>query len=107
MGIKKRFKLIYAAQVKGHLQSIEKKYHSLIRRTIEEQLQFEPDKVTINRKPLKPPAEMGSDWEIRFGPNNRFRVFYTIEHEMKQVSILAVGIKQKHRLVVGGEEVDI
>ena len=107
MNTKIRFDLIYAPQVKTHLQWIERKYHSLIRRTIEKQLQFDPDVETRNRKPLKRPAELGADWEIRFGPDNRFRVFYAVERENWQVFILAIGIKQKNRLVIGGQEVDL
>jgi hypothetical protein len=45
------FDLIYDPEVKQHLQVIERKYHSLIRHTIEEQLQFEPEVETKNRKP--------------------------------------------------------
>ncbi len=44
-------------------------------------------------------------WEIRFGPDNRFRVFYEIDHEADAVNILAVGVKQKNRLLIGGEEI--
>jgi len=53
MNGKNRFGLIYAPQqVKTHLQAIERKYHSFIRRTIETELQFEPNVETRNRKPL-------------------------------------------------------
>ena len=101
------YSLIYAPQVKSHLQTIERKYHSLIRTTIETRLKFEPDVETRNRKPLKRPVELGTDWEIRFGPDNRFRVYYSVEQEHKQVSILAVGVKKGNRLLIGGEEVQL
>ena len=107
MNAKTRFDVTYAPQVKRHLQSIERKYHSLIRGTIGTQLQFNPDVETRNRKPLERPAELGADWEIRFGPNNRFRVFYAVDREHRQVSILAVGVKKRDRLVIGGEEVTL
>jgi hypothetical protein len=64
--------------VKLHLKTIERKYHSLIRTTIENELQFEPDVETRNRKPLKRPVTFEAEWELRFGPDNRFRVFYGI-----------------------------
>jgi mRNA-degrading endonuclease RelE of RelBE toxin-antitoxin system len=107
MNAKNRFDLVYAPQVKTHLQAIERKYHSLIRRTIETQLQFEPNVETRNKKPLKRPAELGADWEIRFGPDNCFRVFYSVEQENWQVFILAIGIKRKNRLTIGREEVNL
>ncbi len=103
----KLFNLNYAPQVKTHLRSIKRKHHSLIRRTIENQLQFEPNVETRNRKPLKRPAELGADWELRFGPDNCFRVFYAVELNSLQVSILAIGIKQRNRLFIGGDEVNI
>ncbi len=102
-----RFDLIYAPQVKAHLQAIERKYHSLIRRSIETQLQFNPDVETRNRKPLKRPVELGADWELRFGPDNRFRVFYDVERQPQQVMILAIGIKKGNRLIIEGEEVNL
>lgn len=107
MNAKSRFDLIYAPQVKTHLQAIERKYHSLIRRTIKTQLQFEPNVETRNRKPLERPVELGADWEIRFGPDNRFRVFYSVEQENRQVFILAIGVKRGNRLIIGREEVNL
>ncbi len=38
-------------------------------------------------------------------PFNRFRVFYEIDHEAHAVYILAVGVKQRNRLLIGGEEI--
>jgi len=107
MNAKTRFSLIYAPQVKTHLQAIERKYHLLIRRTIKTQLQFEPNVETRNRKPLKRPVELGADWEIRFGPDNRFRVFYSVEQENRQVFILAIGVKRGNRLIIDREEVNL
>jgi len=107
MNAKSRFDLIYAPQVKTHLQAIERKYHSLIRHTIETQLQSEPNVETRNRKPLERPVELGADWEIRFGPDNRFRVFYSVEQENRQVFILAIGVKRGNRLIIGREEVNL
>jgi len=99
------FVLVYAAEVKRHLRSIEKKYHLLIREAVETQLLFQPDVETRNRKPLEKPLELGADWELRLGPDNRFRAFYTINPENHEVRVLAVGVKQRSQLLIGGEEV--
>lgn len=101
------FKLIYAAQVKDHLKFIERKHHSLIRETIESQLRFEPDVETRNRKPVEQPAAIETDWELRFGPNNRFRAFYTINISQREVYMVAIGVKQGNKLFIGGEEVEL
>jgi len=100
------FKLVYAPVVHEQLKAIQLKYYSLIRSTIEKQLQFQPDVETRNRKPLKRAIAPGGDWEIRFGPNNRFRVFYEVDHQRNEVHILAIGIKEGNRLLVGGKEVE-
>src|SRR5437763_587605 len=97
------YTLIYARGVTKHLEVIDAKYDSLIRAKIEEQLRFEPGIETKNRKPLRQPAPFAAQWEIRFGPDNRFRVLYDIDEEQRAVQILAIGKKDRHRLIVGGE----
>jgi mRNA-degrading endonuclease RelE of RelBE toxin-antitoxin system len=102
-----RFSIIYAPQVKRHLRAVEPKYYSLIRKEIETQLQFEPGVETRNRKPLKPPSALEGEWELRFGPGNRFRAFYEIDREKREVHILAIGVKHGSLLIIGGEEVEL
>lgn len=98
------FEIIYAPLTKRHLKTIEPKYYPLIQESIEEQLQDEPDVETRNRKPLKRPI-FGATWEIRFGPDNRFRVFYKVEADEREVYVLAIGEKKGGRLSIGGEEI--
>jgi mRNA-degrading endonuclease RelE of RelBE toxin-antitoxin system len=98
------FFLDFAPIVHDHLDAIDAKYDSLIQRKIKEQLEHEPDAQTRNRKPVRPPAAFQAEWELRFGPNNRFRVFYQIDHEHHLVRIVAIGEKTGNRLFVGGEE---
>jgi mRNA-degrading endonuclease RelE of RelBE toxin-antitoxin system len=98
------FALVYADEVKLHLRVIEAKYRSLIHSEIEVQLLHEPDVETRNRKPLKRPVPFGTDWELRLGPDNRFRVFYQVNATTREVSILAIGVKQRNQLFIGGEE---
>jgi len=107
MARKPSFALIFDPKVRQHFRVIEAKYHSLIRATIQEQLLFEPLAETRNRKPLKQPAALGATWELRCGPNNRFRVLYVVDGESQQVQVLAVGIKEGNRLFIGGEELKL
>ena len=79
----------------------------MIRANIEGQLLFEPQTETRNRKPLQPPAALGATWELRFGPNNRFRVLYGVDLERQEVQILAIGVKENNRLLIGGMEVEL
>jgi mRNA-degrading endonuclease RelE of RelBE toxin-antitoxin system len=89
--------------VLAHLDVIDL-HHSLIRKTLREQLCYNPDWPTRNRKALAQPAPSGAAWELRFGPDNRFRVFYEIDTEEHAVCILAIGEKTGNRLYFGGEE---
>ena len=102
----KVFEIVYDEAVALHLATIDRKYQSLIRQNIEEQLLYEPEVATRNRKPLRQPAAFGATWEIRFGPANRFRVFYRVD-ERQRVRILAVGVKEGNRLRVGGKEIQL
>ncbi len=106
MARRQSYTLIYARGVTKHLKFIDAKFDSLIREKIKEQLEFEPNVETKNRKPLRQPAPFGAHWEIRFGPDNRFRVLYDIDEGQQAVQILAVGEKEGNRLIVAGEEVE-
>jgi hypothetical protein len=107
MARKKPFALSYDEGTKEQLDAIQPKYHSLIRTAIEEQLLFEPESETRNRKPLQQPAPFEATWELRFGPDNRFRVLYGVDHERREVQIQAIGVKKGNRLFVAGEEVEL
>ena len=107
MTVKQTFELVYDEETIQHLISIERKYHSLIRQTIE-QLQYEPDVKTRNRKPLSDTSEFGEDtWEICFGPRNRFRVFYRVDRAEREVRILAIGVKIRDQLLIGRERFEL
>ncbi|HET6961999.1 MAG TPA: type II toxin-antitoxin system RelE/ParE family toxin [Terriglobia bacterium] len=99
-----KFTIIYAPETVDHLSAVERKYHRLIRATVKEQLSYAPDQITRNRKPLDPPLPFGATWELRFGPQNRFRIFYEIDSEALAVWVLAVGVKEGNRLFIGREE---
>ena len=101
------FTLVYGTEVAAHLAAIEPKHHSVIQAGVEEQLRFEPESATRNRKPLSRPTQLGARWELRLGPGNRFRVFYRVEPDEHRVRILAIGVKERNRLFIAGEEVKL
>lgn len=108
MAKKQPFELVYDKEIKTQIASIDRKYHSLIKQTIEHQLKYEPDAETRNRKPLFRPSEFGeSTWELRFGPENRFRVFYRSDPSAGKVRILAIGEKRKNQLFIDGVEFEL
>jgi hypothetical protein len=107
MAPRQPYTLLYARAVTQHMECISSKYDGLIREKIGEQLRFEPNVETKNRKPLRQPAPFGAEWEIRFGPANRVRVLYDIDEKQHAVQIAAIGEKVGNRLIVGGEEIDL
>jgi hypothetical protein len=101
------FELIYALQVFNHLLAIDRKYHSTIRDAIKEQLSYEPEIETRNRKPLKRPSELGATWELRCGAKNQFRAFHRTDLETRQVYIQAIGVKVGSSLLINNEEFEL
>ena len=53
---------------------------------------------------LDQPAPSGASWELRCGLDNCFRVFYEVDAAATEVQVLAIGVKQRNRLVIGREE---
>src|SRR5437763_4817642 len=104
MAKRSKFTLSFAPEAIEHLDRIDPRYHGLLRRTINERLTHTPTEEIRNRKPLDQPAPFGASWELRCGPDNRFRIFYEVDAAALEVQILAVGVKDRSRLVIGGEE---
>lgn len=92
---------LYDPDVANHLATIERKYYSVIEEGIRKRLRYEPEVETTHRKPLLRPSVLGTAWELRLGPNNRFRVFYRADVAMRRVYVLAIGVKTGNRLTVG------
>ena len=101
------FEIVYDPEIATHLVAIERKCYSLIRDTIQQHLRYQPLVETRNRKPLRRPSVFGTVWELRFGPQNRFRVFYRVDVLEHTVHILAIGVKIGNRLYIGGEEFEL
>ena len=104
MPSRSKFEIIFAPETVEHMKAIDPEHHSMIRTTIDEQLRYRPDVSTRNRKPLETPAPFDATWELRFGLDNRFRVLYEVDPQKKAVSILAIGTKDRNRLLIGTEE---
>lgn len=98
------FEVIFDLLALDHMEAIDPKYHSLIRRTIEAQLVSEPDTPTRNRKPLLRETASGATWEVRCGPGNRFRLFYEVHRDQRLVVVLAIARKVRNQLFVGKEK---
>ena len=86
-----------------HVRLLPKRHHAFVLRALRTALAHEPARETRNRRLLTLPAPFSAHWELRFGPQNRFRAFYAIEGAT--VVVLAIGVKERERLRIGHEEV--
>ena len=102
-----RFAIRYDPEVAAQLRTIGRRWFGLIRSTIKARLTHEPETETRNRKPLRKASVLAAAWELRFGSQNRFRVFYRVVPEKQEVHILAVGAKRGSQLMIGKEEFEL
>lgn len=97
------YQILFAESVGGHLQVLAAGQRAQVFRAIEVQLTHEPLKETRNRKPLRPNPI--APWELRVGP---LRVFYDVAvGPPSTVQVLAVGVKDRNVLRIGGQEVQL
>ena len=97
------FEVIFDVLALDHMEAIEPKYHSLIRKAVGEQLVSEPDTPTRHRKPLLRETAIDATWEVRCGPGNRFRIFYDVHRDQRLVVVLAIARRVRNLLFVGKE----
>jgi len=70
---------------------------------VDDQLAHEPAVETRNRKPMRPNPL--APWELRIG---ELRVYYEIAEDPEQVvTIVAVGVKDRNRVLIGGKEIKL
>jgi hypothetical protein len=70
---------------------------------VDEQLVHQPAIETRNRKPMRPNPL--APWELRIAD---LRVYYEFAEEPEAVvTILAVGIKDRNRVLIGGKEIEL
>jgi mRNA-degrading endonuclease RelE of RelBE toxin-antitoxin system len=90
----------YSPDSVEHLQALTARQRSMVFDKVDEQLRNEPTVETKNRKPMRPNPV--APWELRIGD---LRVYYDIEESPTSVvTVLAVGVKVRDRVRIGGTE---
>ena len=69
---------------------------------VDVQLLHQPTVVTRNRKALQPNSL--ARFELRIGV---LRVDYEVDEGRRVVEIRAIGVKDRNRISIGGEEIDL
>ncbi len=97
------YQIEFAESVKTHLQVLTVGQRATVLDAIERHLANEPLVETRNRKPLRPNPV--APWELRVGT---MRVFYDVSEGAPQlVRVLAVGVKERNVLRIGGQEIQL
>lgn len=93
----------YAPDVVSQFQVLTVRQRRMLLDAIEVQLTHQPGIETRNRKRMRPNAL--APWELRV---DNLRVYYDVIEKLDSVvQVLAVGIKVRNRVFIGGKEFDI
>ncbi|PJB71895.1 MAG: plasmid stabilization protein ParE, partial [Armatimonadetes bacterium CG_4_9_14_3_um_filter_58_7] len=88
----------YSPEAEEHLRALTARQQTIILDEVEVQLLHQPTVETRNRKPMRPNPL--APWELRIGD---LRVYYDVETEPEaKVIVLAIGIKERNRVLIGG-----
>lgn len=98
-----RYAIEYSPETIGHLRALTSRQRAVVFDAVEEQLRFQPLVQTRNRKLMRPNPL--APWELRIG---ELRVYYVVEGTPgPRVLIRAIGIKDRNRVLIGSEEVEL
>jgi mRNA interferase RelE/StbE len=89
----------YSREAIRHLRQLTARQRAIILDTVDEQLTHEPTVETQNRKEMLP-NDLAS-WELRIGD---LRVYYEVHEAEQLVNVVAIGIKRRNRVFIGGVE---
>jgi mRNA-degrading endonuclease RelE of RelBE toxin-antitoxin system len=97
------YRIKYSPATGEHLRLLTSRQRSIVFDGVEEQLSHEPAAETRNRKPMRPNPL--APWELRIGD---LRVYYEIVEDAEAVvTIVAIGVKERDRILIGGKEIKL
>ncbi len=93
------FQIAFTAEAVDDLRTLRRYDRQKVVDAIEQQLAYQPDEASRNRKRLRP--NQLAQWELRIGS---FRVFYDSDTASAKVTVVAVGHKRANQLFIRGQE---
>ena len=97
------YRIVYAKPTQSHIEVLAPRRQRLVFDAVDKQLQGEPTVETRNRKRMRPNPM--ATWKLRIGT---LRVYYDVFMEPEPtVLVVAVGIKDRNALRIGGYVVEI
>jgi mRNA-degrading endonuclease RelE of RelBE toxin-antitoxin system len=100
--VRQPFTIEYTPEAVDHLDGLDAGQRSRVVDEIDAQLRHQPTVVTRNRKLLR--ANPVAPWELRV---EQLRVYFDVETQARIVTVRAVGVKIRERVVIGGQQVDL
>ena len=93
----------YSPEAEDHMRWLTARQQTIVLDAVDRQLLNQPNVETRNRKPMRPNPV--APWELRIG---NLRVYYEVNDDPQPtVVVLAVGIKDRDRVRIGGEPVKL
>jgi len=96
------YRIEYSPSAVDHLRALGAGQQRVVLDSVDEQLRHQPALETKNRKPMRPNPV--APWELRIGI---LRVYYEVESAETVVRILAVGLKDRDVVRIGGEVIKL
>jgi mRNA-degrading endonuclease RelE of RelBE toxin-antitoxin system len=97
------YRIEYSPDAEDHLRGLTARQQRIVLDTVDQQLMHQPTIETRNRKPMRPNPI--APWELRLG---NLRVYYDVEEDPEPVVyIRAVGLKERNRVRIGKEVIEI
>ncbi len=89
--------------MEDHLRALTPRQRAIVLDAVEERLGYEPAVETRNRKPMRPNPL--APWELRIG---NLRVYDDVQEQPEpEVYVRAVGVKERNRVWIGREVIEI
>lgn len=86
----------YSPEAEDHLRRLATRQQRSVVDAVDRQLANQPTVETRNRKPMR--LNPVAPWELRIG------VYYEVSDEPRPtVTVLAIGVKERERVRIGGE----
>lgn len=97
------YRIEYSPDAEDHLRALTARQRKTVLDTVDRQLVHQPTVETKHRKPMRPNPV--APWELRIG---NLRVYYDVEETLEPVVFIrAVGVKERHRVRIDREEIEL
>lgn len=101
--LKLSYLIDYSPEAEDHLRLFTVRQQKIVLDAVDRRLSNQPTVETRNRKPMRPNPV--APWELRIG---NLRVYYDVEEKPRaMVKIVAIGVKERNRVHIGRELIEL